>query len=106
MVNQQRKEHTVTQQTNQPASKVRYGGLKATIWRNPSKDGGLPRYSAVYTRTYRDQNGEFQDTHSLSEIDSLKLLILVPKVADRIAELKDIDRGGQPSEDDSEGAGQ
>lgn len=49
MVNQQRKDDTMTQQTNnQPADTIRYGGLKGVIWKNEGKDGKPDRYSVTY----------------------------------------------------------
>lgn len=82
----------MTTTTNQPSAKIRYGGLEATIWGNPTKDGEGIRYSVNYTRNYRTAEGEWKETSSLSEIDNLKLGHLISKVADRIAELKTADR--------------
>ncbi len=82
----------MTNTTNQPAAKIRYSGLEATIWGNPIKDGDGIRYSVIYVRNYKAADGQWKDTTSLSEIDNLKLGQLIPKVADRIAELKAANR--------------
>ncbi len=81
-------------QTNQPpADTIRYGGLKAAIWRNTSQDDPQKvRYTVNYIRSYKNAEGEWQDTTSLSEVDNLRLGHLIPKVTDRIAELKSADR--------------
>lgn len=93
MVNQQRKEKAMTQtQTNKPADTIRYGGVKGTIWKNAGKEGMPDRYSVVYSRSYTDNDGNWHDTTSLSEIDNLKLEIVRVNVANRIAELKSADR--------------
>lgn len=48
--------------TNAPAHAIRRHGLKATVWRNPTRNG--PMYSVTLVRTYRDGQ-EFRDTPSL-----------------------------------------
>ena len=89
----------MTQTKNPPADTIRYGGLKATIWRNHSNDDAQKvRYTVNYIRSYKNSEGQWKDTTSLNEVDNLKLGHLIPKVADRIAELKLADR--QNSSDD------
>lgn len=79
----------MTTQTNKkPAKTLRYGGLKATIWMNPGSDGRPNYLSVSYTRTYKDDQGEIQETTSFSEIDNLKLGILQHQAAVTIANLK------------------
>ena len=93
MVNQQRKDHTMTQQTNnQPADTIRYRGLKGVIWKNPGKDDQPDRYSVSYNHTYKTAAGQWKETSSLSEVDNLKIGHLIPIVCDRITELKIADR--------------
>jgi hypothetical protein len=50
---------TATQGTpkQRPAATLRYGRLKATIWRQESDKG--PWYSVVLTRSYTDQGGNW-----------------------------------------------
>ena len=79
----------MTEQTNnQPAAKLEYLGVEATIWGNPKNDGEGIRYSVTYSRNYKDSNDQWQSTHSLSEHDNLKLGVLYIRVADKISELK------------------
>ena len=85
------------QTNNPPADTLRYGGLKAVIWSNPGKEDKPSRYSVNYFRTYRDSDGNWKDTTSFGEIDNLKFGHLLPKVADRIAELKAADRSATSS---------
>jgi hypothetical protein len=54
-----------------PAHTIRYGSLKASIWRQESDKG--PWYSTVLTRTYRDDAGNWQSSDSYGR-DELLLL--------------------------------
>ena len=56
---------------NQPYETLRDGNLKATMWLNKSENGAF--LSTQYRRTYKDKNGNLQDTDGLSGIDHLKL---------------------------------
>ncbi|GAA4464188.1 hypothetical protein [Novipirellula rosea] len=97
----------MTQTTNRPADTIRYGLVKGVIWGNPSKeDGKPPRYSVQYVCSYKTADGQWTDTTSLGEIDNLKLSILIPKVADRIAELKAADRKTSEGDENAEEGGQ
>jgi hypothetical protein len=60
-----------------PAQTIRYGRLKATIWRQESDKG--PWYSVVLARTYRDQSGNWQSSGSFGRDD----LLLLAKLADQ-----------------------
>jgi hypothetical protein len=60
-----------------PAQTIRYGRLKATIWRQESDKG--PWYSVVLARTYRDQSGNWQSSGSYGRDD----LLLLAKIADQ-----------------------
>ncbi|KAA5539996.1 hypothetical protein FYK55_21990 [Roseiconus nitratireducens] len=92
-------------QSNKSADTIRYLGVKGVIWRNDGKDGKPDRYSVQYGRTYRDEDGNYHDTSSLSEIDNLKLEIVRVKVATRIAELKAADRQAARDDEDDEAEG-
>lgn len=81
----------MTDTKNKPAATLRYGGIKATIWKNPGKEDKPPRYTVNYTRSYTDQEGNWKDTTSFSELDNLKIGYLVPKVLEQITELKQQD---------------
>lgn len=85
----------MTEQTNQPAAKINYLGVEATIWGNRKKDGEGIRYSVTYSRNYKDAEDQWQSTHSLSELDNLKMGILYLRVAEKITDLKASDRAGE-----------
>ena len=55
----------------QPADTIRDGNLKATIWRNEGESG--PFYATSFSRSYKDRDGEYRDTHSFVAADLLKL---------------------------------
>jgi hypothetical protein len=83
----------MTSSNQPPADTIRYGGLKASIWRNVSQeDPTRVRYSVNYVKGYKNAEGEWKDTSSLSEMDNLKLGVLYSQVAMRIVELKLEDR--------------
>ena len=54
-----------------PAETLREGPLKAAIWRNESEHGAY--HSVNVTRTYKDKDGNLQDTHSMRGKDMLGL---------------------------------
>ena len=60
-----------------PAQTIRFGRLKATIWRQESDNG--PWYTVVLTRTYKDQAGSWQSSSSFGRDD----LLLLAKLADQ-----------------------
>src|SRR5437870_167705 len=60
-----------------PAQTIRYGRLKATVWRQESDKG--PWYSVALARTYRDQAGNWQSSGSFGRDD----LLVLAKLADQ-----------------------
>lgn len=79
----------MTQSNQPPADTIRYGGLKGVIWKNVSRDDPQKyRYSVNYVKSYKNADGDWKDTSSLSEMDNLKIGVLYSQVATRIAELK------------------
>src|SRR5260370_20238644 len=60
-----------------PAQTIRYGRLKASIWRQESDKG--PWYSVALARTYRDQAGKWQSSGSFGRDD----LLVLAKLADQ-----------------------
>ncbi|MEO1009593.1 MAG: hypothetical protein AAFX79_13605 [Planctomycetota bacterium] len=66
----------MTQTTNsKPAETIRDGAIKATIWRNQSRNEGAngPFYSVRFTRTYTDEQGQFHDSDSFSGTELLRV---------------------------------
>jgi hypothetical protein len=60
-----------------PAQTIRFGRLKAAIWRQESDRG--PWYSVAFARTYRDQAGNWQSSGSFGRDD----LLVLAKLADQ-----------------------
>jgi hypothetical protein len=46
---------TKKQQSKQPATTLRCGNIKATIWQNTSEKG--PFFSTTFSRPFKDQSG-------------------------------------------------
>jgi hypothetical protein len=61
-----------------PAAEVRYGNIRAAIWRNEGKKNGGAYFTVSIERSYRDDEGEFRTSHSFGRDD----LLLLAKVAD------------------------
>jgi len=47
---------------NRPAQTIRYGAIKATIWRNPTRNGTM--YSTTVVRTFKGEGDEWRESHS------------------------------------------
>ena len=63
---------------NKPETTIRVGGgVKAAVWKNPTENGA--RYSVTIARTYKDGNGDLQDTTRFRRSD----LLFVAKAAER-----------------------
>jgi len=60
-----------------PAQTIRYGRLKAAIWRQESDKGSW--YSVTFARAYRDQDGNWQSSGSFGRDD----LLVLAKIADQ-----------------------
>lgn len=56
---------------NRPAETLREGSLKAAIWRNESETGAY--HSVTLARTYKDKEGNLQDTSNFRAKDMLGL---------------------------------
>lgn len=54
-----------------PAGTLRDGNLKATIWKNEGEKG--PYFSTTFSRSYRDEEGNYRDTDSFSSADLLRV---------------------------------
>lgn len=58
-------------QANRPVETLREGPLKSAIWRNENDNGTY--HSVSFSRTYKDQQGNLQDTTSFRPQDMLSL---------------------------------
>lgn len=56
---------------NRPEETLRDGNLKATIWRNEGEKG--PYWSVTLAKSYKDERGDYQDTHSFTGTDLLRV---------------------------------
>ncbi|NQW11397.1 MAG: hypothetical protein HQ481_16145 [Alphaproteobacteria bacterium] len=75
-----------TPAANQPVDVLRDSNLKASIWRNEADKG--PFFATTFARTYKDEDGQYRDTHSFVGSDLLKLSELARKAYDRTTALR------------------
>jgi hypothetical protein len=57
---------------SQPIHQIRLRNVRAAIWQN-SRPDGQPWYAVTYSRTYRDEQGNWHTTDSYSGTDLLLL---------------------------------
>ena len=67
------------QTRTKPAAEIRFGSVRAAIWRNEAKTNGGTYYAVSIERLYRDDEGVFRSSHSFGRDD----LLLLAKVADK-----------------------
>lgn len=67
------------------------GGLKATIWPNARKDGSTA-FAVQFSRTYRDQDGQFHDTNSFDAGEALQVSVLATDAYKAIAQLRESEK--------------
>ena len=79
---------------NKPTETLRDGSLKATIWRNETDKGAFFRVN--FSRGYRDDAGNWQDSDSFSGSELLRLARLASKAYDRTNELR-VESSGHPT---------
>ena len=65
------------QAKRKPVYEMRFGTIKAAIWRNDTVAG--PMYGTTFERLYKPQDGEWSSSASFGRDD----LLLVAKLADR-----------------------
>mgnify|MGYP001618896990 FL=1 len=63
---------------NQPATTLRYGRIKATIWQNVSEKG--PFFSTTFSRSFKDQSGVWRNGTSFG-LSDLEALLIVAREA-------------------------
>ena len=87
-----------------PAGEIRYGRLRATIWKQESDKG--PWYSVVLTRSYQDAQGDWHTSSSFGRDD----LLLLAKLCDQAHSwihrqtVKDAKPTNGPEEDEAQDA--
>jgi hypothetical protein len=98
-----RKETTMSKKTKtRPVETLRDGAIKAAIWRNESENGDF--FSVTFARTYKDSQGDLQDTDSFSGTQLLRLARLAEKAYDRTAKLTKEARAKDDENDEGEEA--
>jgi hypothetical protein len=68
---------------NQPATTLRYGRIKATIWQNSSEKG--PFFSTTFSRSFKDQSGAWRNGTSFGLSDLEALLIVAHEAKEWMA---------------------
>ena len=85
-------------EANRPAQTIRYGAIKATIWRNSTRNGTM--YSTTATRSFKDENDEWRESHSFgpSELPTVSKALLDAHtwVQEQIARDREQAQGKQP----------
>lgn len=81
-------------QNEKPVQTVRDGKLKIAIWRRQGSNGMFYSISAP-TRSYQDQNNEWQETTSLSGAEILMAAKLLEEAYSCIKQLRQADKQQQ-----------
>jgi len=61
----------MSKEKNRPEMVINDGAIKATIWKRDSSKGSF--YATNFTKTYKDHDGNFQNSQSFSGTDLLKI---------------------------------
>lgn len=88
------------QTKTRPVETLRDGSIKAAIWKNESEKGDF--FAVTFARTYKDGQGNLQDTDSFSGTQLLILARLAEKAYDRAAKLTRESRASNDQEADGE----
>ena len=78
---------------NKPLGNIRYQGVEATIWNNPTEKGEF--YNVTFQRRYQDKDQQWQTSHSYGPGDVLALAKVADLAATRIVELQEEKRQGR-----------
>lgn len=71
----------ITEKGNKPEKKFRAGGITATIWKNTLKDGdrSFDVRSVNLERSYKDKEGNWQNTTSMRSADLPRAILVMQK---------------------------
>lgn len=58
-----------TKEAQRPAAEFRINGTKAVVWENETRNGSM--FNVQLVKVYRDDEGEWHETHSLGRDDLL-----------------------------------
>ena len=77
-----------------PIHTLRHRNLKATIWRNDTDKG--PMFNVTLVRAYRDDAGEWQDSHSFGYDDLMNVSALLYEAHAHISAVKAKENATRP----------
>lgn len=77
----------------QPVLTLRDGSLKASVWGNRKEERVF--YSVELVRSYKDAEGNWHDTSSLSNGELLRAARLLERAYDRVLELRMADKSAE-----------
>jgi hypothetical protein len=80
-----------------PTARIKIAPLTASIWRNQRDNGVF--YSVEFTRSYRDEAGNWQTSSTYNPSELLLLAHIAGKAYDEIEKLKAEDRKAHKSVD-------
>jgi hypothetical protein len=72
---------------NEPVAKLRDRGLTVTVWENTSEDD-KKYYSSNLTKSYKDNEDNWQETTNLNADDMLRASNLLQQAYNKILELR------------------
>lgn len=72
---------------NKPVKVFRAGGVKVTVWNNPTEKGDM--LNAVLIRSYKDKDGTWKETASLRHNDVPKAVLVLNKVYEYMSTAKE-----------------
>ena len=78
------------QEKKHPVQSHRDGAVEVAIWRRETDTG--PVFNTERTRSYRDQDGNWQKTHAIPERDLLKAARLDQRAYESIQQMRNQDR--------------
>lgn len=76
----------MTTNNNKPAATLRDGNLKAVIWKNEKEDGVF--YSTIFSRTYKNDDGNYADANGFSGSELLRIAQLATKAYEYAQDLR------------------
>lgn len=86
----------MTTAANKPIDTIRDGALKATIWANEGPKGIF--HSVEFSRTYKDESDQYQDSRSFSGSELLRIAHLATRAYERVQELRQSQGEAEPGE--------
>lgn len=75
---------------NKPTATLRDGRIKATIWKQNSDNGDF--FRVTFSRSYKDDAGNWHDSDSFSGTELLRLARLATKAFDQTNDLRQANR--------------